>query len=161
MRGDTVHSRLAARIASSPHQITVHYPPVRVGATGVVPFTQPASPLTRAPVPSTVPTPDTVGGVPDLTVQCLWYDRDALRTLPKFVQDGIGWTEDVEAAARVLATDVALDATNPWGGTKLDTAEYVQYNGYRYRIKTIKPISASFLVATTYAVLLTGGYKQP
>lgn len=161
MRGDTLHTRLAARIAASLHQITVHYPPARVGVTGIVPFPQPVSPLTRPPVPTAVPTPDTVGAIPDLTIQCLWYDRDALRALPKFVQDSVGWSEDVEAVARVLALDAATDPTNPWAGTKIDSAEYIVHNGYRYRLKTVKAISASFLVATTYAVLLTGGYKQP
>lgn len=160
--GDAMQAQLLARIEASPHQLTIHYPAARVGATGAVPFAQPASPLTGPPVATVVPTPDSVGAIPDVVLACLWYDRDALRAQPDFKQLSVGWSENVRAVARVAVQDAALDPALPWGGTKFDSAEYVIYNqtGFRYRVETVKAVSASFLLPVSYLVVLTGGYAQ-
>jgi hypothetical protein len=98
---------------------------------------------------------------------CLWLDTISLTSASRlgFGSDAVnfpaaGWVQGATAMARVLVDDAAVDPDDPSAGTKFDACEEVEFQGKRYRILQIDPISASFSLAYTYAVWLHGAVKQ-
>lgn len=159
MRADILRRRLEARVRSSPHRLTVHYPAIRpVVPAAPAPITAPVNPLTGpAPVQTVTPATPTPQK-PAVTLTCLWLDSYGGTTniTHEYRVGRVGWLATADALARVLVADAALDVTQPWGETVFDGAEAVEFNGRRYRVLGVQPVSGSFTVPLTYYVWLAG-----
>jgi hypothetical protein len=130
---------------------------------GTAPQPAPARPLTgAAPTLTLLPTGPTL--VPSATLRCLWYDEAVSPSLSAGADSrrygAVAWLDGAHALAEVLVEDAALDATNPYTGTKLDGAAYVVHAGETYRVVAVHPVGASFALPTTYFVWLAGASNQ-
>jgi hypothetical protein len=150
------------RIRRSPLTLTIITPAVRPVAVGAAPGVAPLSPLTGpAPVPHVVTT-EPVPYEPPLTVACLWLDMATGTALGDGPGDErtrfsrIGWVPQATAVARVLVADVALDPAKPYGGTRFDRADHVEYQGGRFRVLQTTPIAAGNALPTSYYIWLVG-----
>lgn len=162
-----VSAGIRKRITSSGLILTVQYPPAKVPVTTIVPSPSgPVNPLSGPrPVQKAVEVA-TLPSRPPVTIPCLWMSlrsstsqtmagMEAIRKL-----DPIGWVEGSEALARVLVSDAARDASDPYGDTVFTDCEAVLFAGHRYRVLGVHPASASFRVPDTYVVWLSGAAKQ-
>lgn len=158
----SINQKVKARIEQSGLTLTVVYPPVRPVASGASPGTLPVNPLTGPAPADGVFITDPAGFQATVTLKCLWLDaltgREATDVVHTEVRNPLqaGWAAGATAMARVLVEEAALDATNPYAGTKLDAADHVEFRGARFRIMQITPVGASFGPPTTYHVWLVG-----
>lgn len=163
-RGDALDAGIEARIAASAYLLTVRYPPARPAPTGSAPGAAPANPLTGTPPTTTVVPTTPTPAKADVTLPCLWLDL--VTSVPSEVRrDGrdaglVGWSQEVEALARVRVSDAAEDPTQPFGRTIFDDCLEVLAQGRVYRVLGVKPIAASFRLPRTYYVGLAGAIKQ-
>lgn len=159
---DFIDLAIASRIQNSPQSITLVYPPAASVAVGVAPGPAPLNPLTgpseSVVIDLTEPTPYSASE----TIKCLWLDMATGAELTdrtsaeaiRFAQ--IGWIAEATAVARVLVTDVALDTTNPYAGTKFDKVARVEHFGQHYRVLQVVPFGSGSKIPVTYHVWLVG-----
>ena len=160
-RGDFLEGRLLARIKESSLSLSVHYPPARPAATGASPGAAPLSPLTGPrPTTSVYPGPETPSK-PSKTLKCLWYpSTDFLPHRLRFTPNGTGWAANADAFAQVMVSEAALDPDDPFGDTVFTACERVEYQGHRYRVLAVQPVSAGHRQPATMYVWLVGAQKQ-
>ena len=157
-----LQTRLIKRIENSGLNVTVHYPPVRDVAAGSSPGAAPVNPLTGDTTPAGVFPTDPVGYLPTVTLKCLWMDAltgreatDVAHTELRKVH-AAGWVVGATSMARVLVSEAALDAANPYAGTVFDGASHVEHLGARFKVLQITPITAGFAMPVSYHVWLVG-----
>lgn len=155
-----VNKRLLSRIANAGTTFDVVYPPTRPIVVGAAPGPAPASPLTGPAPVQHVFSGDVTPGQASLTVKCLWHDIAS--SLGDSIGDEqyrfkqLGWVRDATALARVMVSEVALDPTNPYAGTKLDAADHVVYHTRRFRVLQVSVMGSSVGTPVSYYVWLTG-----
>lgn len=159
---DYVDAAVVARIKASPLQLTLVYPPALPTAAGVSPGTAPLSPLTGEPDALEVVLTDAAPVSASETINCLWLDIATGGELTDRLSNeairyrSLGWISEATAVARVLVSDVALDSTNPYTGTKFDKVERVEHFNQRYRVLQVVPFGSGSKVPVTYHVWLVG-----
>lgn len=157
-----VNARVKARIEGSGLTLRVVYPAVRPVATGSSPGALPVRPLTGPAPTDGVFVAEPAGYQTAVTLKCLWLDAltgreatDVVHTEPRKAFPG-GWVVGATSMARVLVEEAALDPTNPYAGTHLDSCEYVEFRGARFKVVQVTPVGASFGPPITYHVWLAG-----
>lgn len=152
-----VTQALLARIASSSHTLTIHFPAVRVAVSGSGPSSLPVSPLTGEPIDLEVVQPDDTPVQAPKTISCLWLDvktvTDAQRKI--MAVSGYGWNMESDALVQVAASDV-VDGD----ATILDTAAYVEHGSSRYQVLKVVPVGSSYAPTGVYAVWVKGMLRQ-
>lgn len=162
---ENFNRRVTARIKQSQLTLTVHYPAARPAGTGTAPGAVPLSPLT-GPLPTTqiIPSAVTESASP-VTVPCLWTDMSAGGVGADLIRDeirrfGPGWVEGSSAIARVCVEDAAVDPDVPFGRTIFTGCAYVDFEGKRFTVLTVKAPHPSFARPVSYYVWLTGADVQ-
>lgn len=152
--------QIIARIKASPLTLTIVASSARQAPAGSAATTAPTSPLTGAAPSSTVLTDGTAAPyLADVTMPCLWMDEAAVLSDNAFNQYKVaqlGWVQGATALARVLVSDAALVATNPYAGTKFDAGSKVTYQGRAYMILSVQPFGSGSRIPVTYHVWLKG-----
>lgn len=161
-----VQRQVIRRITESPHQLTVHYPPLGPVVVGTGPTMGPLSPLTGPPPdPEVIPDEAPALSHAPVTLQCLWLDAYgnlvlAIQSEKIGLAGKLGWMAGANALARVLVREAALDPDDPWGDTVFTGAERVGFRGHDYHVMAVEPLSGSMGVPVTYYVWLRGATKQ-
>jgi hypothetical protein len=164
-RGERLDARLRRLVETSPHELTVVYPPVQRTATGVSPGTAPLSPLTGRPPDAVVFEDEPTPSQASVTVPCLWYDSftsvTSALSADQIKINRIGWHAGASTLACVLIDDAAVDATDASGLTVFDAASHVEHRGHRYRILAWEPVSRGWSEhPLVYWVWLAGAKRQ-
>jgi hypothetical protein len=161
-RGDQLRARMQARIANSVHRLTVRYGPERPTALGSTPTAAPPSPLTGLAAPLIINPPALTPDRPSVTMPCLWLDAyiGLSRGGDAALQRRTGWVQNATALARVLLTDGLVDPTDLNGPTVFDAAEFIEFNGRKFRLIATELIGSSFAPADSLHVWLEGSHRQ-
>lgn len=153
-----LQARIIARIKGSPHRLTLHFPPAPAAVVAT-----PANPFGPTGTATAIPAA-TTPSFPDKVVHCLWADGvnagDLASRAEQIMRREVGWYAEATVVARVLVSEVAIDATKPYGATWLDRVQRVSFGGKTYEIVQYTPVSAGFLVPVSYAVWLKGAQQQ-
>lgn len=158
-RGDRLVAGLRARILASSHRLTVVAPPA--GPVVVLPTTTTTAPSVNpllGGASTTIPTvteADPAPTTPNVTVACLWYDAMQLSDLRTSSQaarlSAMGWRQDADALAQVLAEDAVVSGAP---GTRFDTADVVLHGDRHYAVIGVTPLGPGFGPPHSYYVWL-------
>lgn len=153
-----LQQRLLTRIANSPHRMVLVFPAAKAAVTST-----PVNPF--GPTPTTVAVPAATTPIkPPVTIACLWADGakpgDLAAPSEQVMRREVGWYAEATSVARVLLSDVAVVAGNPWGPTLFDQVHHIEFGGKQYEVVQVTPVSAGHLVPVSYAVWLKAATQQ-
>lgn len=155
-----VGERIRARIAASPHRLSVVFPAVRPVATGTSPGPAPVRPFTGTQPTPTVAGPPTTALRPPVELPCLWLDADTLGALrnPGAGESHGLWASGASALARINPEDLPPDSEGP--EAFFAAAEYVEFKGKRYDARKVTPAGPSDEDPYTWYLWLWSFAKQ-
>lgn len=158
-----IAARMVARIRSSVHQLTIHYPAAVTKPSGTSPSASgPLSPLTGVKPVETLAPAVTTPIKPPVTLGCLWYDATALGDLKRnsTTAEALGWVVGAEVMAVVTVADGAVNPNLPAKDTLFDNCDYVVHDEQRHEVLRVTPVGASFAKPYCYYVWLKGAKRQ-